>query len=128
MYASRTLLIVDGHERVRNALMHRLQRVLGSGIVVSAGDLRTAAQAIQELAPDAILYDPRTVAGDVQQTLHALSRSGRPVVVLTSSLQDQEEPLLRQAGAVALLFKGMRSVEVLDCVEQAIVSALAHVR
>jgi DNA-binding NarL/FixJ family response regulator len=127
MNATRTLLIVDGHERVRAALMHRLQRALAEGVVVSTGDLPAATRAIQELAPDAILYDPRTVRGDPRQTLHTLSQSGSPVVILTSSLQDHEEPLLRQAGAAALLYKGMRSTEVLDTIEHAIACAPAHV-
>jgi hypothetical protein len=51
MNAARALLIVDGHDGVRAALTQRLQRALGAGIVASAGDLSSAARAIQELTP-----------------------------------------------------------------------------
>jgi DNA-binding NarL/FixJ family response regulator len=121
------LLIVDGHAGVRAALTQRLQRAFGAGFVAAAGDLFSAARAIQELAPDAIVYDPRTVGGDARQTLRALSQSGIPVLVLTSSVEDQEAALLRQAGAATLLYKGMATAELLDCIERAIAAAPAHV-
>ena len=60
----------------------------------------------QDLAPDTVLYDPRTVEGNAVEAIGRLAAGGRSVIVLTSSLGEGEETALARAGAAAILLKG----------------------
>ena len=108
-----TLLLVDGHQGVREALARRLSHATGVGAVVVAGDLESAVVRARALAPDAIVCDPKTLLGSAQAVLAGLSGTHRPVVVLTSSLLDGEESTLRCAGAAAVFLKGCPVAELL---------------
>jgi DNA-binding NarL/FixJ family response regulator len=59
-----TLLIVDGHEHVRQALAQRLERLPGVTVLAAVADVRSAAPLIKKLAPDLVLCEPRTLSGD----------------------------------------------------------------
>ena len=101
-----TVLLVDGHAGVRVALTDRLCHAPGVGAVTATGTLEAAVQLAQDLAPDVVLYDPRTVAGNAADGVRLLGQGGRPVVVLTSSLLEDERAALLRAGAAAVLLKG----------------------
>jgi DNA-binding NarL/FixJ family response regulator len=57
MSTSITLLIVDGHPGVRDALRRRLQHVPGVGVVAAVGSTSAGVRLAQEFAPDAVIYD-----------------------------------------------------------------------
>ena len=101
-----TVLLVDGHAGVRAALTDRLRQAPGVGTVTATSTLEAAGQLAPDVAPDIVLYDPRTVAGDAAQGVRLLGHGGHPVVVLTSSLLEDERMALLRAGAAAVLLKG----------------------
>ena len=106
MDSTRTLLIVDGHQGVRDALLRRLRHAPGIQAVAAVGSIELAVRLAQELAPDTVLYDPKTVEGDAVEAIRRLACGGRSVIVLTSSLGEGEETALARAGAAAILLKG----------------------
>lgn len=106
MDATLTLLIVDGHQGVREALLCRLQHAPGIQAVAAVGSIELAVRLAQELAPDTVLYDPKTLEGDAVEAIGRLAAGGRSVIVLTSSLDEGEETALARAGAAAILLKG----------------------
>ena len=101
-----TPLIVDGHQGVREALLRRLRHAPGIQAVAAVGSIEPAMRLAQELAPDTVLYDPKTVEGDAVEAIGRLAAGGRCVIVLTSSLSAGEETALARAGATAILLKG----------------------
>jgi DNA-binding NarL/FixJ family response regulator len=114
------LAIVDGHSGVREALAQRLQRIPGIRVVGAVGDVHDALRVLQEQAPDAVIYDPRTVAGEAHEALTALASGGRAVIVLTASLLYDEAEALRRAGAADLLLKGASVATLLAAIKAAI--------
>ena len=106
MDSTLTLLIVDGHQGVREALLRRLRHAPGIRAVAAVGSIEPAVRLTQELAPDTVLYDPKTVEGDAVEAIGRLAAGGRCVIVLTSSLGEGEETALARAGAAAILLKG----------------------
>ena len=101
-----TVLLVDGHAGVRAALTDRLRQAPGVGAVTATSTLEAAMQLTQDVAADVVLYDPRTVAGNAADDVRLLGQGGRPVVVLTSSLLEDERAALLRAGAAAVMLKG----------------------
>jgi DNA-binding NarL/FixJ family response regulator len=120
-----TLLIVDGHPGVREALLRRLQHVPGVGAVVAVGSISTGVRLAQEFAPDAVVYDPKTVAGNAAEAIRRLAAGRCPVVMLTSSLLEDEAAVLARAGAAAVLLKGSSIAEFVSCIET-VVAARVH--
>jgi DNA-binding NarL/FixJ family response regulator len=119
-----TLLIVDGHRGVREALIARLQRTPGVR-AVGAVECEVAVRLAREMAPDAVVYDPRTVDGDML-TVCRLLGAGRPVVVFTPVLEDGDAHALRRAGAAAVLLKGCAVSVLLAEIRAAIAAHAAH--
>ena len=110
------LLIVDGHQGVREGLARRLGRVC---VVTAVDNLDAAERVLYSGAPDAVIVDPKTIVPRADEALARLGRTGRPVIVLTSSLLDEEAEGLRHAAA-AILYKGQPLSMLLDQVEAAI--------
>ncbi|HXT34659.1 MAG TPA: response regulator [Chloroflexota bacterium] len=100
------LLVIDGHESVREALLDHLSRLPLVGSVAAAGSVATALAFLREFRPDLVLYDPRTLQGNPVDIIHRLAETRCPIVVLTSSLWDEEETLCLNAGAAAVVLKG----------------------
>ena len=111
------VLLLDGHHGVREALTQRLCRAPGIGRVDAATTLDTALQVARERAPQVVLYDPRTVAGDAAEAVQRLKQAVEHVIVLTSSLLDDEAAALRRAGAAALVLKGTEISALLTLME-----------
>jgi DNA-binding NarL/FixJ family response regulator len=99
------ILIVDGHDRVRAALTRRLQRTPGVAVLGAVAAVPAAVELSRKLAPDVVLYEPKTIQGDPMAGLHALLAAGHPVAVWTSSLRRGEPEALLCAGAAAVLLK-----------------------
>ncbi|MGH2345002.1 MAG: response regulator [Chloroflexota bacterium] len=100
------LLLVDGHDAVRDALLDRLSRLAMVGSVAAADSLPAALAFLREFRPDVVLCDPRNLKGDPEEIVLRLSEASGPVVVLTSSLRGDEAVAFRAAGAAAVLLKG----------------------
>lgn len=118
MSQAMTLLLVDGHAGVRTALAARLRQDSAVAVVETAATLEAALQLAQERPPEVVLYDPRTVPGDPVAAVRQLAREGWRVVILTSSLRNGEAQTLPQAGAVAVLFKGLAMPPLLASMEE----------
>jgi DNA-binding NarL/FixJ family response regulator len=114
-----TVLIVEGHARVRDALVERLRHVPTVRVVQAAGDTDAALRLAATLVPAVALYDPRTVAGEPPAALRRLVESGCTVVVLTSSLLEDEAAMLQAAGATAVVLKGSRTNGLVAAIEAA---------
>jgi DNA-binding response OmpR family regulator len=113
----RQILLVDGHAGVREALAHRMRHACA---VTAVESMERATEVLRHLSPAAVIVDPKTVAADVDDVLSLLRRADRPLIVLTSSLGENEEARLRRAGVTAVLYKGAPFAEVLAQIEAAI--------
>jgi DNA-binding NarL/FixJ family response regulator len=111
-----TLLLVDGHHRVREALAQRLSRAAGIDAVHATNALPAAAHLAREHAPQVVVCDPRTIGEDGAEVVRQLRREVRHVVVLTSSLLDHERQALAEAGSAVLLFKGVDFPSLLEVI------------
>ncbi|HVA91365.1 MAG TPA: response regulator [Chloroflexota bacterium] len=100
------VLVVDGHEGVRDALLDHLSRRPLVGSVAAAGTLPAALAFLQEFRPDVMLCDPRTLKEKPAEIIGRLAQAPCPIIVLTSSLWDGEEIVYRNAGAAAVVLKG----------------------
>ena len=97
------LLLVEGHERVRHAFARRLRRISDARLVGAVADCASAIPQATRLAPDVVLCEPRATGG--MAGLRRLVAAGRPVVVWTSSLTEDEEEHYLRAGVAAVLLK-----------------------
>jgi CheY-like chemotaxis protein len=104
--ASLRLLVVDGHEGVRDALLDHLSRQPLVCSVAAAETLPAALAFLREFRPDVVLCDPRTLKENPAAIIGRLARAPCPIVVLTSSLWDGEEVAYLNAGAWAVVLKG----------------------
>jgi DNA-binding NarL/FixJ family response regulator len=116
------VLVVDGHDGVREALAQRLGHLSRIGHVTTATALESAVRMVRDQAPTVVLYDPRTVVGEAVDSVERLTQAGGRVIVLTSTLREDEPSALRQAGAVAVLLKGAESAALLELIEDALAS------
>lgn len=124
----RQVLIIDGHAGVRTALALRLSLIPEVQIVGAAATLEDAVRVGQQWAPDVVLYDPHTAAGDGATGLLALTLLGWPVVVLTAVLDAGEADVLWQYGAAGLVLKGRPLPVVLHALETALAAPPAAER
>lgn len=112
-----SVLLLDRHQGVREALAQRLRHAPSIGCVATASTLDTALQAARDHAPHVVLYDPRTVAGDAAEAVQRLKQAVGHVIVLTSSLLEDEAAALRRAGVAALVLKGTEISALLTLME-----------
>lgn len=126
MTAAMTILIVDGHQGVRNALVRRLGREPGMRGVVATATLATALRVGRLLAPALVICDPKTIGHDLAHSIYRLRALGCPVLVLTPSLDPEEHLLLDQAGAAGVLFKGIRLPALRAGIDRALTAPHGH--
>ena len=113
----RQILLVDGHTGVREALAKRLRYLYD---VTAVESLERAAEALRDCSPEVLIVDPRTIAADIDDVLALRSRAARPLIVLTSSLQDGDAARLRGEGVSAILLKGVPFADLLAEIEAAV--------
>ena len=113
-----TTLIVDAHPMARAALALRLAQAKGLS-VIGCTDTAAAVAAARRLAPDLVICDTRSRAGDGVALVRALS--GLPlhpaVIVYTSFLEGRECQELMEAGAVAAELKDLRLSNLMAAIE-----------
>jgi len=99
------LLIVDEHAQVRLALSERLRRLPGTVVLGAVPDVASAVPLVHTLQPDIVLFEPKSAGHSQQEGLKPLLAAGRPVVVWTSWLGDDDVDTFLRAGARAVLLK-----------------------
>lgn len=99
------IVLVDGHDRVRTALVNRLQHVPDAIVLAAVSDVSSAVEQLAYIKADLILFEPRTVLRTEPPPLRSLVATGVPVVIWTSSLNEDEVESYMHAGAVAVLLK-----------------------
>jgi DNA-binding NarL/FixJ family response regulator len=116
------VLLVDGHQGVREGLSDRLRRDPRVGALAAVSSLGAALHAGHSFAPDVVLCDPTTIGSDgtidAPEVVRRLRRLGCPLIVLIPSLSQGERTSLWRAGAAAVLLKGCRFPELLAALEQ----------
>ncbi|MBI3014595.1 MAG: response regulator transcription factor [Candidatus Tectomicrobia bacterium] len=101
------VLIVDGHEKVRQELTAALGRKQGLEIVGAAATGQEALRQVMSLRPDLVLLDVKMDDGNGVETcrrIAAMIPMAR-VVVLTSYFDETERNKVLSAGACAYLLK-----------------------
>lgn len=112
-----TLLLVEGHPGVRDALATRLRRASGIGTVHVAPNLQAGTLMVEEHAPQLVLVDPRSVGVDPVAVVQRLTGEHRRVVVFTSSLLQEEEAALLRVGCAAIAYKGVEFAALLRLIK-----------
>ncbi len=114
------VLIVDDHAVVRQGLRLLLDAQPGIHVVGEAPDGQMAIQMAQQLLPNVILLDllmPGMNGIETTRRLTELHLTGH-VLILTSSLEDQQVKQALQAGARGYVLKASRSVELVQAIER----------
>ena len=94
-----SVLIVDDHARFR-ARARRLLEAEGYDVVGEAGDGAAGLAAAAELEPDVVLLDVHLPDGDGFELAECFAEAaGRPIVVLTSSLETEDVASLLPGSA-----------------------------
>lgn len=117
-----TLLIIESHTAVRQALATRLSCAKGIQEVKTAA---TVAEAMEEAAsykPDVILLGVRHPLIDELKYLvsqvRQLANMGRAVIILASYFDEIEREVLLQAGAKQYLLKTIDTPRLLQAIEK----------
>ena len=118
MHAVTTLLIIDNHESIRQALAQRLNRVPGIQVVGTAGDGAAGLAQARAACPDVVLLEPKLPDGQGLDVLRAIraEQPGARVIVLTSYLDDFERRVALKAGAERYLLKDIDSEKLADVI------------
>lgn len=114
-----SVLIVDEHEPVRQALEACLAATGDVQVVKSTGRYAQAVESARALLPDVILLETKTPDG--LATLEAL-RAAAPhsaIIVLTSYPDSREEEAVLAAGAVAYVLKTLDTQALIQAIRSA---------
>ena len=114
------VLIVDDHAIVRQGLRLLLEPQANIEVVGEAADGHIALQLIASFNPDVVLLDLWMAGLDGLGVLKQLQDAAdKPaVIVLTSSLEEQQIKQALAHGAMGYLLKTSRSSEVISAIEQ----------
>jgi len=102
-----TLVIIDHHASIRQALAQRLNQIPDIRVVGTAADGQEGIAQVRACSPDVVLLEPKLPHGDGLEVLRAI-RTGSPssrVIVLTSYLDEFEAQTMKKAGAERYLLK-----------------------
>lgn len=102
-----SVLLVDGHSRVRVALAERLRHTTGIAAVTACSTLDEARTHLAQPWPAVVLYDPRTIDAEPMAAIGLLRQSGCPVIVFTATALPEETVAWTRAGVAAILLKGL---------------------
>lgn len=109
------VLLIDDHTLFRSGLETLLERH-GIDVVSAVGDGREGIQKAKELDPDIILLDMRMPDMNGLEVLTALRREGAkmPIVMLTTSNEEEDLVECLRNGAQGYLLKDMEPTELVD--------------
>ncbi|ROR32162.1 response regulator [Inmirania thermothiophila] len=115
------VLIIDDHALFRVGLQELLER-RGIEVVGAVGDGVEGMELAERLRPDIVLLDLRMPRMDGLQVLHAMRQRGleMPVVMLTTSAEEQDLVESLRSGAQGYLIKDMEPDEVVRALRDAV--------
>jgi DNA-binding NarL/FixJ family response regulator len=110
------LLIVDDHIDVRDALQVSLSSKPHLEVLTSDADLQTVAQTLGSVAPDVVLFEPKSLSNKGLQTCRTIlaSESQPAVIILTSYHSEKEAMVLSELGVSRYLLKDIDSQRLYD--------------
>ena len=115
------VMVVDDHELVRMGLCGFLDTEAEMTVVGEAGDGATALRMVRDIAPDVIVMDMMMPGMSGIETTEALREAGcqTPVVMLTSSMDNQAMIRAVRAGVLSYLLKTSAASEVANAIRDA---------
>ena len=115
------ILLIDDHTLFRTGLQELLER-RGLAVVGATGDGPEGLSLVAEMKPDIVLLDLRMPRGDGLSVLKNLKRAHAdlPVVMLTTSTEEQDLIRCLRAGAQGYLLKDMQPDRLIDLLNQAL--------
>lgn len=119
------VLVADDDRRFLHAVSMRLRKA--GYEVILAEDGYQALQFTREHAPGVLVLDINMPAGDgfsvAERLLHIPSSIGTPVIYLSGDKSDRVRHGARKSGAAALHFKPVQFEQLVESIEQALISA-----
>ena len=113
------VFLIDDHALFRIGLQEWLQR-LEVEVIAAVGDCRQGIEEVAEKLPDVVLLDMRMPEMDGIEVLRTLRarHPAIPVVMLTTSREENDVIEALQNGAHGYLLKDMEPVELVDALER----------
>lgn len=115
------ILLVDDHERARQALRELLEELDPRLSVETVSDGTVALRRCADDPPDVVLLDYRIPGGSASDTIAILNSTAPavPVIVLTGDPNPEVTSEVIAAGAVACVGKAANIYELLDVIRTA---------
>jgi NarL family two-component system response regulator LiaR len=116
------LLIIDDHDRVREALRTRLGALPEIEVVGCTGSWKAGLQRALEVEPDVVLLETKRADGEGIEALHSFTDrcSCADVIVLTSYLDAEERAAARSSGAARYLLKDIDTTKLVTEIQSVI--------
>jgi len=115
------VLLIDDHTLFRSGLETLLERH-GIEVIAAVGDGREGIQKAKELAPEIILLDMRMPDMNGLEVLHALRKEAldMPIVMLTTSNEEEDLVECLRSGAQGYLLKDMEPTELVTALRESV--------
>ncbi len=113
------ILLIDDHALFRIGLQELLER-RGLEVVEALGDCEQGIRRVQELQPDVVLLDMRMPQMNGLEVLKELRRKGQemPIVILTTSREENDLIASLQCGAQGYLLKDMEPDDLIQALSR----------
>ena len=115
------VMVVDGHERIRELLTELLAGEPGLEVVASAATGAAATELAERLQPDVVVVDPEMLGADgTEAARRILSRDPQPhVLVLTAAPHGMLAAQILAAGARTCLAKSVAYTAIVKAIRSA---------
>jgi two-component system nitrate/nitrite response regulator NarL len=113
------ILLIDDHALFRIGLQELLER-RGLEVVAAVGDSEEGLRQVQELQPDVVLLDMRMPRMSGLEVLRMLQQQGAqmPIVILTTSREENDLIASLQCGARGYLLKDMEPDDLIQALQR----------
>lgn len=115
------VLLIDDHTLFRSGLETLLERH-GIEVIAAVGDGREGIVKARELSPDVVLLDMRMPDMNGLEVLNALRREAlaMPIVMLTTSNEEEDLVECLRSGAQGYLLKDMEPIELVTALRESV--------
>ena len=111
------LVLIDDHPMVLKGLEQLLQQNEDLEVLATCGTAADGLRAVEVLHPDVLLLDLKLPGEDGLSVLRALDPDARPVVVVLTASQDEDELIAAaRLGARGIVLKAMAPRVLEDCI------------
>lgn len=111
------LVLIDDHPMVLKGLEQLLQQNADLEVVATCGTAADGLRAVESLHPDVLLLDLKLPGEDGLSVLRALDPDARPVVVVLTASQDEDDLIAAaRLGARGIVLKAMAPRVLEDCI------------